>query len=313
MRRGDKQLIIENWEIYNFYRNRLENLALSQFEWHDLPDTCDPWYFEKQLLYKGCACFFKPKGIDDIYSLSFNVNGGFDGYGYPAGIRPINFKGELFETDDYVLVYDNMKKETILPFIDLYARKLYEVDMTIRSNLRQQNTPYIIPTTKNMALSIKNIMMRVFGYEPALIIKNNELNFIKEVQPLDLRVDFKGNELTDLKESIWAEALHILGIAPSKTKKERMITGELMMDRQEDIVSIQSRLLQRTRFCDKINERWGLNVSVNLTMLEDDVKELTSAFGEENNEDMFGNKKKGSYKYSFNNLRNPNKEKEEDK
>lgn len=288
MRKSDKQLVIENWEIYNFYRNRLETLALSQFEWHNLPDTCDPWYFEKQLLYKGTACFFKPKGIDDIYSLSFNVDGGFDGYGYPANIRPINFKGELFETDDYVLLYDNMKKETILPFIDLYARKLYECDMTIRSNLSMQNTPYIIPTTKNMALSIKNIMMRVFGFERALVVKNNELNFMKEVQPLDLRVDFKGNEMMDLKESIWSEALHILGIAPSKTKKERLITGELMMDRQEDIVSIQSRLLQRCRFCDKINEKWGLNVTVNLTMFEDNVEELTDIYGQRNGEDIYG-------------------------
>lgn len=299
MRRSDKELIIDNWEIYMFYRNRLENLALSQFEWHGLPDTCDAWYFEKQLLYKGRACFCKPEGTDDIYSLGFVQKDGFDGYGYPAGITAIDFNARQYATDDYELVYDNMKKETILGMIDLYARKLYEVDQTIRMNLRQQNTPYIIPANKNLALSIKNIFLRIFAYSPVITLKGNESTMLQNLKPLDLKVDFKGNEMTDLKESIWAEALHILGIAPSKTKKERMITGEVTMDRQEDIVSIQSRLLQRVRFCDKINKRWGLDVSVNLTLFEDDVDKITSTFGAENGVDMFGNKETHDYNYEY--------------
>lgn len=310
MRRSDRQLVIENWEIYQFYRNRLENLALSQFEWHGLPDTCDPWYFEKQLLYKGRACFCKPDGTNEIYSLGFVEKGSFDGYGYPDKINGIDFLARQYPTDDFALIYDNMKKESIIGMIDLYARKLYEADQTIRSNLRQQVTPYIVPATKNSALSIKNIMMRVFGYSPVITIKGTDMNFLKETKPLDLRVDFKGNEINDLKESIWSEALHILGIAPSKTKKERMITGEITMDRQEDIVSIQSRLLQRVRFCDKINKRWGLDVNVNLTLFEDDVLKLTSAFGAEPNTDIFGNKK--STAYSNDNDVKTRKEDEED-
>lgn len=300
MRRGDKQLIIDNWEIYMFYRNRLENLALSQFEWHGLPETCDAWYFEKQLLYKGRACFCKPDGTNDIYSLGFVQKDGFDGYGYPAGITAIDFNARQYNTSDYELIYDNMKKETILGMIDLYAKKLYEVDQTIRMNLRHQNTPYIIPATKNLSESIKQLFLRIFAYSPVLTIKGNQdLTMLQGLKALDLKVDFKGNEMTDLKESIWAEALHILGIAPSKTKKERMITGEVTMDRQEDIVSIQSRLLQRVRFCDKINKKWGLDVSVNLTLFEDDVEKLTSTFGAEKNVDMFGNEKQKQYNYNF--------------
>lgn len=300
MRRGDKQLIIDNWEIYMFYKNRLENLALSQFEWHGLPETCDAWYFEKQLLYKGRACFCKPDGTNDIYSLGFVQKDGFDGYGYPAGITAIDFNARQYNTSDYELIYDNMKKETILGMIDLYAKKLYEVDQTIRMNLRHQNTPYIIPATKNLSESIRQLFLRIFAYSPVLTIKGNQdLTMLQGLKALDLKVDFKGNEMTDLKESIWAEALHILGIAPSKTKKERMITGEVTMDRQEDIVSIQSRLLQRVRFCDKINKKWGLDVSVNLTLFEDDVEKLTSTFGAEKNVDMFGNEKQKQYNYNF--------------
>lgn len=290
MRREERELYIENMDIYMFYVNRLVTLTLSQFEWHDLPDTCDPRYFERQLLYKGTASFFKPKDIEDIYSLGYVQKSGFTGYGYPAGINPIDFNGHLYETDDYEIIYDNVSRGTIMPFIYLYAKKLYEVDQTIRANLMQQNTPYIIPSTPKNSVSIKQFFKNFFAFSPVLTVKKMEYNPLNELKTVDLRVDFKGNELYDLKENIWSEALHILGIAPSKTKKERLITGEIIMDRQEDIVSIQSRLLQRIRFCDKINQRWGLNVSVNPVILEDNVKELTDPFGNQNNQDIFGNR-----------------------
>ena len=53
MRKSDRQLVIENSEIYQYYFERLVNLALAQFEWHNLPRTCDRLYFEKSLLFSG--------------------------------------------------------------------------------------------------------------------------------------------------------------------------------------------------------------------------------------------------------------------
>ena len=38
MRRQDKLLGIENVEIYNYYKERLINVALSQFSYQNLPE-----------------------------------------------------------------------------------------------------------------------------------------------------------------------------------------------------------------------------------------------------------------------------------
>ena len=43
MRRQDKELLVEN----------IINIALAQFEWHGLPETCDRLYFERALLNQG--------------------------------------------------------------------------------------------------------------------------------------------------------------------------------------------------------------------------------------------------------------------
>ncbi len=284
MRRQDKEMYIDNIAIYSFYFDRLVTYALSQFEYHGLPETCDPWYFEKQLLFKGSACFFKPENINYIYSLGYVQKGSFTGYGYPAGINPIDFNGRKYETSDYEIIYDNVKRGTILPAIQLYAKKLYEVDQTIRVNLMHQNQPYIIPAPSNKSVaSIKEFFKNLFAFSPVLALRKTDYNPLVEMKALDLRVDFKGNDLYELKKNIWEEALRIIGISPAKTKKERLITGEIIMDRQEDIISIQSRLLQRIRFCDKINKRWGLNVTVNPAIIEDNVKQLLDPFGLENN------------------------------
>ena len=47
---SDQQLIINNTEIYNYYRFRLNNMALSRFTYENLPDTIDRWFLEKTLL-----------------------------------------------------------------------------------------------------------------------------------------------------------------------------------------------------------------------------------------------------------------------
>ena len=55
MRRQDKELVVENSETYMYYIERLKNIALSQFEWHGLPETYDRLYFERLLLNHGCV------------------------------------------------------------------------------------------------------------------------------------------------------------------------------------------------------------------------------------------------------------------
>ena len=53
MTRQDKELVVDNSEIYMHYRERLKNIAIAQFEWHGLPETCDRLYFERALLNQG--------------------------------------------------------------------------------------------------------------------------------------------------------------------------------------------------------------------------------------------------------------------
>ena len=265
MRKEDKRLIIDNSQIYQYYRERLINLALAQFEWHGLPETCDRLYFEKSLLFNGKAAMGKVTGTDIWLGLDYIYKGKLDVYGYPTDIRlvPANGQHGLIEVDEWQMLFDNMTWASLMPKIDLYAKLLCEIHNVFRSNLTQQITPYLITTTKNESLGIKNLFNRVMGFQPVIEVRNTfDPN---NIQTLDTRVDFKGTELLETLKITWAEALSMLGITAETTKKERLLSDEITIDRQEDIISLNSRLLNRVEFCNKMNNKYGFNLSVNLS------------------------------------------------
>ena len=265
MRSEDKVLVIENSQIYRYYRERLINIALAQFEWHGLPDTCDRLYFEKSLLFNGKACMCKPTGTDFWLSLDYIYKGRLDVYGYPTDIRGVGFGSHnLIETDEWEILFDNMTFASLMPMIDLYAKLLWEVHNTYRSNLQQQITPYIVATNRNKEHSFKNFFNRLKGYQPVITVSDAS-NLEEEIKTIDLNVDFKGTDILNNLKVIWAEALSMLGITAETTKKERLLNDEITLDRQEDMISLNSRLLNRVEFCNKMNAKHGLDLSVNLS------------------------------------------------
>lgn len=259
----DTTLVIQNQEIYQYYRERLINLALSQFEWHGLPDTCDRLFFEKKLLFEGKACMLQPTGSDEWMSLGFVNNGDLSVYGYPTSILGVGYNSANIQTDEWMILYDNMTKQTLLPKIDLYARLLWEVHNTFRSNLKHQNMPYIVKCTKNQLSSVQNLFCRIFNFQPYIMTKNAQ--DMPNIDVLNLGVEFRGNEMLQALKTVWAEALSMLGITAETTKKERLISNEIMINRQEDLISLNSRLLNRVEFCNKMNKKYGLDLSVNLS------------------------------------------------
>lgn len=267
MKKQDRDLIINDQLIYRFYYDRLVNMALAQFEWHGLPETCDRLYFERVLLTNGTATMLKPINTNFWLSVGYvyasGDNGGFDVYGYPTNIRGVGYNSANIETNEWMILFDNMTKQPLLPMIDLYARLLWECHNTFRSNLRQQNTPYIVATTQNEKLSFTNFFNRLFGFEPVITLKNSS-NIDEAVKVFDLKKDYIGNELLDSLKVIWNEALAMLGITGETTKKERVITDELYLNRTQNIISMSGRLLNRMEFCNKMNTKYGLDMSVNV-------------------------------------------------
>lgn len=273
---ADQMLVIRNQEIYYYYLNRLINMALSQFEWHDLPPGVDAWYLERTLLFNGRAAVYNPAGTDiwlgTGYVFRNTKYGVFDVYGYPRDIWGIP-DGSYAVTPQievtpgkFRVIYDNRTPDhvSLLPMMQLIAKRMWEIEDSFRSNMEHQLTPWLVAAPKTMELTIKNFFNRLRGHQRVIQLTKGLKP--EDIKTFDERANFYGNEMLDCLKRTWQEGLAMLGISGDTTKRG-VYTGkdELTMLRQEDVISLNSRLINRVEFCNYINERFGFNTSVNLS------------------------------------------------
>lgn len=259
---------IANRNIYGFYRDRLRSIALAQFEWRGLPATMNRRYLETQLLSTGSALVAQPRGIDEWVNGHWLHKGGrFNMYGEPTDVWLHDYNGRQIEVDDFYIIYDNESRSPLMHYIDLYAALLWETHQTFRSNLRHQRTPYVVMADKNEELSVKALFADLDQFSPVVRLTDSKSGkpLSERVNALRTEVHYIGNDLLDTRTALWKDAINMLGIASETTKRERLIRDEMVANRAEDQVTLNSRLMSRLEFCNRINDEHGLNITVNLS------------------------------------------------
>lgn len=258
--------VLMNNRTYLQYYNRLTELAISMFEWKNLPDSVDARFLELTLFGDGQAVFFRDDDLDEngrFLALRSTMNGGFDVYGIPLRRRAFAVNGYQKDlTDkDSVLIYNNYLHLNSMLDVEMFSRRLYNLDRAIDVNANAQKTPILIQCDETELLSLKNLYKKYEGNEPFIFgAKGLDINGIKCIQT---GAPYVSDKLYVLKTQIWNEALTYLGISNVNTvKKERMITDEVLRNNGGTIASRYSRLESRKQACRKINEMFGLNIDV---------------------------------------------------
>lgn len=255
--------LMANGATYVQYYNRLMELSMSMFEWKNLPDTVDERYLELGLFSSGCMVFFKDDVIGEL-ALNMTYQGGFDIYGEPTKRRAYS-KYNQFQTtldkNNSVIIWNNMLRTNSALDVQMFAYRLYNLDRIVDINANAQKTPVLITCDEKQKLTMKNLYMQYEGNYP-VIFGDSNLD-IKNLSVLKTDAPFVSDKIYDLKIKIWNEALTYLGISNiNTTKKERMITDEVIRNQGGTIASRYSRLDSRRRAVKKINKMFGLNITV---------------------------------------------------
>ena len=279
---------INNNMIYQYYKTRLQNLFMSRFEW-TLPDTCNEWFLEDTFMRQGTATFLQEEYTGDWMSLGYTFNGTLNVYGLPTDIRGMGYCGNTsFDANrtvynqikpkdsNFVIGFDNADRKIPMTTINLFAYLLWEVHMTYRSNLTQQNTPYLITVpNKNILLSIKNIMLQIFAKNRVIELTDPNVKLEEIINVLDLRVDFKGKELLETLDIIWNMGLAMLGLMNGTEKKERMIKVETDMNQWENLTVLGGTLKEREKMLDQAI-KLGMPGNPDVTIRKIPFEELVS-------------------------------------
>lgn len=252
----------DNNMTYNRYYMRLCELAISMFEWKNLPPTVDPRYLELMLFSRGYCMFFEDEEMGYL-TLSGAIGGKLDVYRIPDDRRAMSANGynrQLNEKDS-VIIYNNMLHTNTEPVITQFAKRLSNLDRTIDVNAYAQRTPVLILCNENERLTMENLYMKYDGHQP-VIMGEKDLN-TKGIRALNTGAPFVCDKLYELKTQIWNEALTYLGITNNSfVKKERMLTDEVARNNGGTIASRYSRLESRRKACEQINKMFKLNVWV---------------------------------------------------
>lgn len=251
-----------NNKTYIDYYNRLMELALNVFEWENLPPSVDERFLELTLYEMGYCLYFNDEIIGNL-ALTCTIGGQLDVYRIPVLRRAyaVNGYNKMCSTKDSVLIFNNYLHTPTQLTIELFARRLYEIERAIDVNVKAQKTPTLILSSEQQRLTMQNLYMQYDGNEPFIFgDKNMDIEGIKS---LKTDAPFVADKLEILKHQIWNEALTFCGIENSnQDKKERLVSDEVGSNYGNIEAQRNVMLNVRKQACKKINAMFGTNIDV---------------------------------------------------
>lgn len=251
-----------NNKTYIDYYNRLMELALNVFEWENLPPSVDERFLELTLYEMGYCLYFNDEIIGNL-ALTCTIGGQLDVYRIPVLRRAyaVNGYNKMCSTKDSVLIFNNYLHTPTQLTIELFARRLYEIERAIDVNVKAQKTPTLILSSEQQRLTMQNLYMQYDGNEPFIFgDKNMDIEGIKS---LKTDAPFVADKLENLKHQIWNDALTFCGIENSnQDKKERLVSDEVGSNYGNIEAQRNVMLNARKQAVKKINAMFGTNIDV---------------------------------------------------
>lgn len=273
-----------NNRTYLQYYNRLTELAISMFEWQNLPKTVDQRFLEMCLFGDGMCVFFQDEVLGYL-SLQCMIGGKLNVYRIPMERKAYATNGYQRELDgtNSVIIFNNYLHTNSMLDVEMFSKRLYNLDRAIDVNANAQKTPVLIQCDESQRLTMKNLYKQYEGNEPFIFgSKGLDANGLKVLQT---GAPYVADKLYELKTQIWNEALTYLGISNiNVVKKERMITDEVTRNQGGTVASRYSRLESRRQACKQINEMFGLNIWVDYREDFQDIEEQQNENEEEEKE-----------------------------
>ena len=260
-----------NDRTYTDYLNRFRRIALSMFEWVNLPKSMNSRYLELCLYFNGKAALLKTKkygfintkcagtGYVNIYGLptklncfSYDFNEQRDLY---IGLNPVNENDEYSEC---ILVQNNWESIPTVSSMELFAFRLYEASRVCDINITSQKTPVLLVADETQRLFLENLYQQYNGNQPFIFGDKDQLGE-NTIKCINTQAPYVADKITEYKKEIWNEALTFLGVNNIMLeKKERLVTDEANSNNELINLNLESFLAPRLEACRQFNEKYGL-------------------------------------------------------
>lgn len=260
----NKTQAVANARIFNCYYDWLTNIALSEFEWINLPDSMNERFLELTLFQNGKALIAPDKKYQTgILNLRATPNGAMNIYEDFVKYKGYSIQYDAnYDADECVYVRNNRTTTPTDMYIYLWAERLAKIEIAIQSNISVQRFPIIAKTTDAQRMSMENMLEKFEGGVP-FIISDKSFDDYNDLSVFNTAVPLVAPALFELKKQTFNDCLTFLGINNANNEKaNRMLVDEVNANNENIGLACASFYEQRKLACKQANEMFGLNIDV---------------------------------------------------
>lgn len=258
-----------NIKTYNDFYARLARIAMSMFEWENLPESMDGQFLEQCLFNYGQAAMFYHEPYGGFVNTQCVTRGNLNLYWKPIalecyGIDEVNIVRSVYnglaapkaKNEECILVENMLNRIPTAVTLNLYAMRLTEVQRSEDVNIKQQKFPMFMVADQKKLLTIQNAYEQYSANSPVIIGDKSGLD-PNDFKSVNTQAPFVADKLIQYRLKIFNEALSFLGVNNLNEKKERQISNEIEKNNEEVNLNLQAFLVPRQRAARQFNRKYG--------------------------------------------------------
>jgi hypothetical protein len=259
------------------YLRLFTEMACARFEWEGLPESINPRFLEISLFRQALAVFFyENKNFNKYMVLRGAGSGELNYQDEPLSytVTGNRFVNRTLGYKDCVPIWANYLRIPDAEIALLYATKLAELERTIEINLKAHRKPFFFAVSDTEKLSFMNILRQVHAGEDAVFGTETLSGALEDkIKLFDLKIDKElVLNLYITKSKMWNECMTHLGINnANQEKRERLVVSEVSANNSQVLMARNVALDARRDACERINEKYKLNVSVKWNIDEETI------------------------------------------
>jgi hypothetical protein len=250
-------------KIQENYTSLMLNRMLGIFKYDGLPDTIPQYQLEMQLLVNGYSFIYEYEG--QLYAFSGTLAGDKNIYGeYTEFIinNPYIHLNRTVNISDGVLVKNDYKIHGLLDTVEQYSVLATECDISFLSLAQTSRIQNIITAGDRATVESARQYYKMIEDGVNNVIMDNAMLESIHIHNVSSNNNIINN-IVSLKQYIKSEMYNTIGLNSNyNMKKERMINSEVESNSDNLYPLIDSMLKCRENGVDKINEKYGLNITI---------------------------------------------------
>lgn len=241
------------------------NLAIKRFKWTNLPVGLTSDRLEEMLITHGVLGGYMNDN-NTLTILPLHGTGGVNIYNEHISYVLTGYNGttNTLVKEDVCRLKNNPTCSNDVDTLEIYAKRISDIECTQEVNLFQMNIPKILSTTRDGILTAKNIIKKIQEFKFVVYTREKGINQqLKQDDVIDTSAPYLLDKLGDYETFYRNKALSFLAINNANTtKRERLIVDEVNANNDLLNTILDMMYEERQEFCEEVREKFNIEITV---------------------------------------------------